>query len=208
MSRKKVKAERERTEREKLELFLDRCIELSQLEALQQHFGFAFGFKIVGTTMVEHKLDEPSDRDLRSVIGELRKFIMKDSDIFLNRIHGIVRKSLRPSEQIDKYRTSLDAMNQEWRNGFTRGMARITINGVVVTPEHAWETWINGKYLHDDMTYMKELNRLTDIFRESHRAQFLQAAIITLNYTKWLGRNVAFFLNTDQLDLPPSVPAL
>lgn len=71
MGRKKVKAKRKRTDREKLDLFLDRCEELAQLEALRQPFGYNSGYTIIGTTLVEHKLDEPSDRDLRSVIGEL-----------------------------------------------------------------------------------------------------------------------------------------
>jgi hypothetical protein len=196
MGRKKqVKAERERTDREKLELFLECCEELAQLEALRRPFGYNSGYTIIGTTLVEHKLDEPSDRDLRSVIGELRKFIADDSDIWLNRVHRIVYKSLRPGEQTDKYKADLGVMNNKWNAGFSKGIGRVTINGVVVSPKHAWDAWINGKYLHDDMDYKEELGRLVGFFREAHRAQFLEAALVTLNYSKWLYQNVAFFLN-------------
>jgi len=98
-------------------------------------------------------------------------------------------------------------MNQKWNAGFAKGMGRITINGVLVSPEHAWDTWLNGKYLHDDMNHMEELDRLIGIFREAHRAQFLEAAVVTINYTKWLYQNTAFFLHNDLLDLPTSSPA-
>lgn len=204
MSRKKVKAARERTDREKLELFLERCEELSRLEALRRPFGYDFRINSNRTDGVQHMLDEPSDRDLRSVLGELRKFIAKDSDIFLNRMHGTVYKRLRPSERIDEYKTHLGAMNQQWNLSFAKGVGRITINGVVVSPEHAWDAWINGHYLHDDMDHKEELKRLMGLFREAHRAQFLEAVVSTLNYTKWLYQNVAYFLHNDLLDFPPT----
>lgn len=200
MSRKNVKAKRKRTEREKLELFLDRCEELAQLEALRQPFGYNFSYSFNRAEGVQHKLEEPSDRDIRSVIGELRKFIADDSDIWLNRVHGIVYKRVRPGERADEYKAALATMHQKWNNGFTKGIGRITINGVIVSPEHAWDAWINGKYLHDDMDHKEELDRLVGLFRDTHRAQFLEAAVITLNYTKWLYHNVAYFLHNDLLD--------
>lgn len=206
MSRKKVKAKRERTDQERLELFLECFEEIARLEALKQGLSVNHSIKWSQTEDGHSQLDEPTDRDLRSLIGPLRKLLANDSDIQLNKIHGIVYKHMRPSDQASKYKADLAEANRRWNYDFTHGVGTVTINGVEINPQHAWNTWINGKYLHDDMDYRDELQPLAgpSLFRDAHRARLLDGVISTLNYAKWLYQNIAFFLANDVLDLPPS----
>jgi len=126
--------------------------------------------------------------------------VAQGSDIQLNRIHGIVYRHLRTSPKTDEYKTALRTMNDHWKGSFKNGFTRLTINGTRVRPEHAWDAWINGHYLHDDMDYKEELKPLDGLPKEMHRAQFLESLIITLKYTSWLARNIYFFLQEDLLD--------
>jgi hypothetical protein len=200
MSRSKEKAKRDRTDRERLELFLERCDELGQIEPVRTGIGYSHTINYDRTQGTRSTFEEPSDKDMRSVLGELRKFVAQGSDIYLNRIHNIVYRRLKAEPPSEQYKADFRTMNERWKHAFKQGITRLTIKGTLVNPEHAWDAWINGHYLHDDMDYRNELKPLEGLVWEMHRAQFLEGVIVTLKYTNWLARNVAFLLERDLLD--------
>lgn len=211
MGRKKVKTKRGRTDREKLDLFLERVGELSRIEAIKTGISYNATVNIswIGAmSSVQHKLEETPDKDLRSILGELRKFVAETSDIYLNRVNNIVYQHVQPADpRAAEYKAALVQMNRHWKDCLANGITALTINGIRVSPAHAWDAWINGHYLHDDMDYRAELKNLGGLSKEMHRAQFLEGVIVTLKYTHWLARNIAYFLQNDILDLPSSSPA-
>src|SRR5258706_4434312 len=159
--RAKVKANRQREDREKLELFLALAMELATSDLAKKGFGYEYTETWSKAEGIRQKLDQPGldqpgDTDLRAFLTTFRKFILKDSDVYLPVIHGICYRRLTRED----YREDLGKMNTKWHKLFESGWMRLTINGREFPPEYTLDVYLNGKYIHDDLNYAEELAQL------------------------------------------------
>jgi hypothetical protein len=191
--RAKVKASRQREDKEKLELFLALAMELATSDLAKNGFGYEYGESWGRAEGFKQELKQPGENDLRSFLTTFRKFISDDSDAYLQGIHGICHRRLTRED----YRVVLDKANAHWRQLFKYGWMRLTMDGREFPPEYTLKVYINGKYLHDDLDYAEELAQLEQHNPMGfllHRSQFLAGIVDTANYIDWLAGNVDYFL--------------
>ncbi len=87
MSRRKRKSNTNhgRTDREKLELFLNTTEELSKTTLAQKGFGFEYTQQWSRVDGIVHtELEQPDENDFRSFLLTFRKFVSQESDVNLH----------------------------------------------------------------------------------------------------------------------------
>jgi len=124
-NRAKVKASRQRGDKEKLELFLALVTELETTDLAKKGLGYTHTLKGSRSDGLRQELEQPDENDLRSFLITFRKFISDNSDVYLQGIHDICYRRLTRED----YRDDLGKMNERWRKHFTKGWMRLNING-------------------------------------------------------------------------------
>lgn len=171
------KAQQKFLPREQLELFVERCEELSKTRLIVSGAMSSIGFTFKGEAVPEgfkvtYEAREPDTDDLRSFLMTFRKFILKDGPIFIERIFNLCHQHLKD----DKLKTELIKARAAWRDemkGF--GGIALQVDGKQLTAEYVLDLWINGNYFHDDLDHVRELERLATTAIRLDRMGFLIA---------------------------------
>ena len=175
MSRNKgaVKAQRERSDREKLELFIRKFEELRNTQLAKKGFRIQHVVRI-SPDSVESDLMQPNKPDVREYLLTFRHFISEREDVFLNHIFNICHQRLTS----DEMKRSL----AQARRSFERAERDIGIpvqfNGRQLTPLQITNMYLDGKYFHNDLEYQQQLDSLPPI-ADFPRAYFLNFIINT-----------------------------
>jgi hypothetical protein len=185
MSRNKgtVKASRERTDREKLELFVDNVNELRST-ALMRKDGLRFEFTVRGgkdeTTTFE--LEQPDEGELRDYLVAFRRLVSK-GDASLGRILNICQRRLADGER----RQQLPTVRQLWAETKQHSGLKLVMNGQVTSAEEILGVWLNGKYFHDDLNHRELLASLSPLMYANLRASFLSFITQASNIILYVG---------------------
>ncbi len=177
MSRNKrlMKANRQRTDREKLELFVNRVNELRNTRLAK--IGFNIEYKLQGQQgqLVESELKQPAEADLKDYLMTFRHFISEREDVFLNHIFSICRRQL-PSGGIKQ---NLAQACQFFEQVKLHSAASFRMNENEYTPLQVTNIYLNGKYFHNDLAYQQLLNNLPSCIADVFRFHFLNFVINT-----------------------------
>lgn len=168
-----VKAKRERTDREKLKLFVRKADEMQNTRLIQK--GFSIQQKIYGERgrPVEFNLTQPEESDLKDYLVSFRHFISEKEDIHLNRILSICHRRLTSDEMkqnLAQARQSFEQIKQH--NGSSFHM-----NGHELTPLQVTDMYLNGKYFHNDLEHQHQLDSLLPFEADLLRFRFLDFVI-------------------------------
>jgi hypothetical protein len=205
VSRKKRKSEtsRERTDRQKLELFLKMAEELSNTALAKKGLGYHYTQRWSRSDdILRTELQQPDEEDLRSFLMTFRKFVSQGSDVYIQSIHGIIMKHLQREDPDHDVHADFGAMNSKWRKNFAGGFMALNINGQDRPPEVVMTIWINGKYFHDDPDFKEEIEQLEKhdpLTFGIYRTQFLDAIVTTTKYIMYLANNLRYCLHKELL---------
>jgi len=168
-----VKANRKRTDREKLELFVDKVNELRDTTLMRKN-GLRYHFNLKGERdkPVEFKLEEPDEGELRDYLMTFRRFVSNE-DVSLNHIINICQKRLTNVEQ----KQQLPTVRQLWSETRQHSGLKLVMNGKEVSAEKISDMWLNGRYFHDDLDYRELLDSLPSLIYADLREKFLNFVI-------------------------------
>ena|SRR5215469_2588937 len=175
MSRNKgsVKAKRERTDREKLELFVSKVNELQDTRLIMK--GFNIEQKLHGERgqPVEFELQQPDEADVKEYLLTFRHFISEGEDVFLNSIFNICHRRLTSDEMkknIAQARQLFELVKQQ-------NVVSFRVNGSELTPLQVADMYLNGKYFHNDLEHQQQLDNMPPLIADTRRYQFLNFVI-------------------------------
>ncbi len=174
-SKRNVKTNFERTDREKLELFVNRIDELRETRLAKS--GFKIGRKIHGELgqPVEYTLEQPDEADLKKYLMTFRHFIAQEEDIFLFRIFGICHRKLI----VNEVKQDL-IQKREWLKQIEQhNWMPLEMNGHKVTPLQVTDMYLNGKYFHNDLGHQQFLDSLPPFIAQELRYRFLDFVVNT-----------------------------
>jgi len=160
---------RQRTDKEKLELFVVKVNELSQTRLAKNEFKNRYSYRVQNGQPLESKLDQPDEADLRDYLLTFRQFIAEKEDIHLNRILNICTKLLIDDDMrkyIAKARESLKKVGLD--NSF-----QLIIFGARYTPLQITDIYLNSKYFHNDVEGQEFLDSIPKFASDLLRARFL-----------------------------------
>lgn len=171
MSRNKatVKAKRERTDYERLELFVKKVDELANTNIAKKGFNIEYTMQGGKDRPAESKLQQPDETDVKEYLLTFRQFISEDEDIYLNRIFNICHRHIVNDEvkkHLAKARQIFEGMKKN--NGLS-----ITVNNVQLTSLYITDMYINGKYFHNDIDYQTEIDKMDLVTADVVRFEFL-----------------------------------
>ena len=196
MSRNKaaVKANRERTEREKLKLFVDKVNELRDTNLLKKGFDIRQNISWRQGNAVEFSLKEPDEGEFRDYLVTFRRFVSNE-DVQLNRVFNICHRRLINNELKQQFSLLREAWSRIRRNS---GLSLI-MDGSEVTSEKLADIWLNGRYFHDDLEHRELLDSLPPFILADLRFKFLNFVVEASRLIIYMGRAVDTALHDGSL---------
>ena len=196
MSRNKaaVKANRERTEREKLKLFVDKVNELRDTNLLKKGFDIRQNISWRQGNAVEFSLKEPDEGEFRDYLVTFRRFVSNE-DVQLNRVFNICHRRLINNELKQQFSLLREAWSRIRRHS---GLSLI-MDGSEVTSEKLADIWLNGRYFHDDLEHRELLDSLPPFILADLRFKFLNFVVEASRLIIYMGRAVDTALHDGSL---------
>ena len=196
MSRNKaaVKANRERTEREKLKLFVDKVNELRDTNLLNKGFDIRQNISWRQGNAVEFSLKEPDEGEFRDYLVTFRRFVSNE-DVQLNRVFNICHRRLINNELKQQFSLLREAWSRIRRHS---GLSLI-MDGSEVTSEKLADIWLNGRYFHDDLEHRELLDSLPPFILADLRFKFLNFVVEASRLIIYMGRAVDTALHDGSL---------
>lgn len=183
-SRKKDTAER--TDCEKLELFVRKYNELTETALAKKGFRPILGYIINNTSGLNMRLAQPDEEELRSFLLALRQFISKEEPVFLDHIYNICSKRLIG----DELKVLLADSRKLWAKAQEVSGIELLIDGNKISGLEVWRIWTNGKYFHNDLRYQQMLGQASP-----ESLAFLRFNFLTfIGMTTQCVRNLASFI--------------
>ena len=179
---KKATGNRERTDREKLELFLRKVEELAETNLAKKGFRPILGYTANQTSGLSMELIQPEEDDLRSFLLAFRQFISKEEPVFLDHIYNICSKRLVE----DRLKDLVAGSREIWKKTQVVSGTKLTIHGEEISAIEGWRIWINGKYFHNDLEYQQMLTQSTPEALAFLRFNFLSFIGKACNGIHWL----------------------
>jgi len=146
-----------RTDEQRLRLFCDRVDYAISLRAVRDGTitsGFQLSFSSEDGVRLEADLGD--NDDTRSLVVEIRKFLMDREDVHFFGIANIVERTVKDAELHDANRKNRESWMRELR-GADIG---IHADGVHYAPERCFDLVVNGDMFHDDAAKAAEFARL------------------------------------------------
>jgi hypothetical protein len=163
-----VKAQRKRSDRERLELFIKKFEELQSTELARK--GFRVQHRVrYSPGSVEYDLIQPDESDLREYLLTFRPFISENEDVFLNRIFNICHQRLTS----DEMKQSLAQARQSFERGKQDNGIHFLLNGRQFTPLQITNMYLDGRYFHNDLEYQQQLDSMLPLIEGFPRTYFL-----------------------------------
>jgi hypothetical protein len=180
--RKKSTAERERSDQEKLHLFVRKAQELSETKLAQKGIGPGLHYQVDQVSGWSTGLDEPDEDELRSFLVTFRHFISNDEPVFLNSVLNICTIRLI-SEELKGF---IADARKDWANIQRVSRIMLIINGTELPALEVWKIWINGKYFHNDLRYQQLLDQAPPEVLNFLRFNFLSFVDSATHLIAWL----------------------
>lgn len=172
-----VKANRERTDREKLELFIHKVDDLHRTRLAKTGFQvqFQYNIQIDREPLLESNLNQPDELDFMAYLSIFRHFISEKEDVFLSHILNIC--SLRLTSDVMKQNVA--HLRESYKQVKQHNGMHLIVNGRQLTPLQVTDIYINGKYFHNDLEYQQQLDSLNPFKSNLLRSRFLNFVINT-----------------------------
>jgi hypothetical protein len=145
-------------EKQHIDFFIGRVEELEKTPLMSRGTGLGMGLSVkykIGEGM-QLTRQEPDENNLKAALTTIRQFHLNKEPVFVKRISNICMKALKEKEKdpaleerAAKLRDLLEAERRKWKAA-QRGEVAIKFNGKDISPEDAWDVWINGQYFHGD----------------------------------------------------------
>ena len=172
MHRKKgsIRAKRERTDREKLELFTSKVDELRNTRLGKKG---VINVRHIMDSEEGSKLEQPDEADLKDYLMTFRHFISDQEDVFLGRIFNICHRRLMNEEM----KQDLAYMHQLFNRIKLHNGISLHVDGNELSPLQVTDIYLNGKYFHNDLEYQNQLDTLPSSVADMLRFHFLHFVI-------------------------------
>jgi hypothetical protein len=186
----------QRTDREKLELFLRRVEDLAKTNLAQKGIRTNLSYTANTTSGLNMSLIEPEEEELLSFLPMFRQFISEEEPVFLDRIYGICSKRL-----IDDELKKLVAGSREiWKKTQVVSGIELVINGENISGLEVWKIWINGKYFHNDLRYEQILRQASPVELTLCRFNFINFIGKAGECLRWLDGFIYKALDENKFD--------
>jgi hypothetical protein len=168
---------------EQLDLYVRRVEELLDTRLVTSG-DLRSSFTIQGAVDAPVSLDihQPDEENLRSFLLTYRQFVSDDEPIFANRIANVLWVSLDG----DSLRGHLEQARARFKDTFRTGAISLTLNEHEMSPERAFDLWINGRYFHSDTRKARTLDALDPVATTFVRHIFLDALVEGTKYFRFL----------------------
>ncbi len=120
---------------------------------------------------------EPDGEDFRSFLLTFRKFIARDSPVFVDRVANHLIREARGDEPKEK----LIGVRQQYRDQRRSGLFKLTVDGDVINSSEVLDWWLNGHVFHDDTRKSKALEDL-GMAAPAARASMIDLVLVTTGY--------------------------
>lgn len=168
-----AKAKRQRTEKEKLELFVSKANELRNTRLFKNGFKIQHRIYNQQDQTGETTLEEPDEADLKDYLVTFRHFIAKKEDTFINNIFSICHRKLTNNDM----KQSLIKARESLRQAERFNIISFRLNGEELTPEKATDMYLNSKYFHNDLEPQEQLDEMSPLMYDMTRFSFLNFVI-------------------------------
>lgn len=177
MSRNKPskKAKRDRTDKEKLELFFSKVNELRETRLAVSGFSIHHNIHYERGQPIQSMLDQPEETYLKEYLMTFRHFISESEDTFLGSIFNICYKRSIDEET----KGNIIQLRKIYENIKIDNSMRLYINEVRYTPLQITDIYLNGKYFHNDLEYQQLIDNLDPFIVANLRKYFLNFLIDT-----------------------------
>ncbi len=186
----------ERTDREKLELFLRRAEDLSQKRLVQNGMPTGLGYTANTTSGFNMKLTQPEEEEFSSFLQSFRQFISEKEPVFLSRIYKICLRRVIDDELKELVRGSQEI----WKKIQVVSGIELVINGKKISGIEVWKIWTNGWYFHNDLEYQQMLDQASPEALAFLRFNFLSFVRRTTTCINWLDGFVFKALDENKFD--------
>ncbi len=175
---------------EQLELYSHRHQALLNSSLIKSGFAPSFTMNWNHLKGMNFGITQPNEDHLRSFLTIYRKFISKDSPIFIYKIFNICQLHILS----DRIKDDLIQARKSWGNELKSGMMRLNINGRELTPEFLCDLWLNAEYFHDDYDKIRDLESVMQSALEYQliRHNFLDHIWQTTKYIFFVGNVIRF----------------
>lgn len=102
------------------------------------------------------QLQHPEERDLRSLLLQLRRFVAQGDPTNLGHVHNVAFRAISS----DTLRGYLAHARKAWRDSIGHGGIRFMFDDQNWTPEYVADLWIDGWYFHANDEKLATLQRL------------------------------------------------
>jgi hypothetical protein len=189
--RKKPTAERERSDQEKLHLFVRKAQELSETKLAQKGIGAELHYQMDQVSGWSTGLDGPDEEEFRSFLMTFRHFISEKEPVFLNFVLNICSIRL-VNEDLKGF---IAGARKDWADIQKVSGIMLIINGTELPALEVWKIWINGKYFHNDLRYQQMLDQAPPEILNFLRYNFLSFVVSATHLIAWLHQLVLQALN-------------
>jgi hypothetical protein len=132
---------------------------------------------------VSTKLTEPDEHLLRSLLVEVRPFLLLRDDCNLAAIHDLAIHHLDDPELVH----AIESVEAAYASNRGALGFNLNINGTDLRPETAADLWINGVYFHTDVEKERELAAYVEPASAMVRYFFIDFVIEATKRIVWTG---------------------
>ncbi|GEM_PF-3661947 len=142
-----------------IRLFLKRANELRERRVIKDKFpGFSLSFKHENE---ELKFEEnfPDEEDFRSLLLDLRTFVLNDEPNSFYHICNILYKKSND----EQFKEGVSLVRSKFRQALDQSSMIFKCNGVELNPEDILNYWLNGHYFHSDPEKEKQFKQMENV---------------------------------------------
>jgi hypothetical protein len=143
------------SDRERLELFVSECHRLNEHKHIESGFRASLSIRAEADEPWQYTVLEPDAEILESYLIRLRRFMSEGEPIFVHAVRNVVRRNLIDAELLEE----LDREVEDWKRLMKSDGIVTTLNGEDISPDLAWDLYINGEYFHFNMEKRRKLEQ-------------------------------------------------
>ena len=185
-----------------LQLFAEKAEQLRTLRLAQSGMPWSFKVGYDQKRGLYHSEQGPDEEELRSYLTLFRQFVSESEPVFVNRVFSLCDLYLTE----ERLRQELRNARARWSDAMRQGLDgwQAVVDGEVLTPEYAFDLWLNGHYFHSDPDKAAKLEKLAST-DDLHwlRMRFLTSLRALTAIVLQLGDAVREALDNGLFSVPP-----
>lgn len=107
----------------------------------------------------EPSFHNPDEEDLRSLVMDLRHFLMENSPVFMNRVFSIAHQHVTEEPLVEALKRERKQWNRVLREGEGRFLQE---GGPTFTTTEILQAWLYGRYFHLDDDHAQSVRKLDE----------------------------------------------